>query len=121
MMLNKYTNGVKNSDAIGNIGIENLKKPYPAIFNKIAANITDPAVGASTWASGNQVWTGHIGVFTANELKKASHNKFWYSLGICISYICVMSVVPVNQKINIIASNIKTDPKRVKRKNLNAE
>ena len=29
-------------------GIENLKKPYPAIFNKIAANITDPAVGAST-------------------------------------------------------------------------
>ena len=34
---------------------ENLIKPYPAIFNKIAANKTDPAVGASTCASGSQV------------------------------------------------------------------
>ena len=30
------------------MGIENLKKPYPAIFKRIAANITEPAVGAST-------------------------------------------------------------------------
>ena len=27
---------------------ENLMKPYPPIFSKIAANTTDPAVGAST-------------------------------------------------------------------------
>ena len=47
--------GVKYSEANGNIGKENLKNPYPAIFKSIAANITDPAVGASTWASGNQV------------------------------------------------------------------
>ena len=40
--------GVKNSEAIGNIPKENLKKPYPAIFKSIAASITDPAVGAST-------------------------------------------------------------------------
>ncbi len=33
---------------MGNNPIENLIKPYPAIFNKIAANKTDPAVGAST-------------------------------------------------------------------------
>ena len=44
-------------EAMGNNPIENLIKPYPAIFNKIAASKTDPAVGASTWASGNQVWT----------------------------------------------------------------
>ena len=39
------------------------------------ANMTDPAVGASTWASGSQVCTGHIGIFTAKEAKKASHNQ----------------------------------------------
>ena len=67
MILNVKINGVKYSEAIGNIGSENLKKPYPAIFKSIAARITEPAVGASTWASGNQVCTGHIGVLTANE------------------------------------------------------
>jgi hypothetical protein len=39
----------------------------------MAASTTEPAVGASTWASGSQVWTGHIGIFTANDAKKASH------------------------------------------------
>ena len=52
---NENIKGVKYSEATGNIGIENLKKPYPAIFNKMAARITDPAVGASTCASGNHV------------------------------------------------------------------
>ena len=75
-MLKVYIRGVKYSDAIGNIGIENLKKPYPAIFNNMAARITEPAVGASTCASGNHVCTGHIGILTAKELKKASHNIF---------------------------------------------
>jgi hypothetical protein len=31
----------------------------------------EPPVGASTWASGSQVCTGHIGTFTANAMKKA--------------------------------------------------
>ena len=74
--LNVKTNGVKYSEANGNIPTENLKKPYPAIFRRIAARITEPAVGASTCASGNHVCTGHIGIFTANELKKASQSKF---------------------------------------------
>jgi len=39
------------------------------------ARITEPAVGASTCASGNQVCTGHIGIFTANEAKNASHAR----------------------------------------------
>ncbi len=37
--------------------------------------MTEPAVGASTWASGSQVCTGHIGTFTAKEAKKASHSQ----------------------------------------------
>jgi hypothetical protein len=39
------------------------------------ARITEPAVGASTCASGNQVWTGHIGILTAKEAKKASQSQ----------------------------------------------
>ena len=50
-----WVQGTKFSDAMGNNPIENLIKPYPAIFNKIAARRTEPAVGASTCASGNQV------------------------------------------------------------------
>ena len=41
------------------------------------ARITEPAVGASTCASGSQVCTGHIGIFTANEAKNASHSQVW--------------------------------------------
>ena len=68
------TNGAKSAEAIGNIGSEKRRKPYPPIFNRMAARMTEPAVGASTWASGSQVWTGHIGIFTAKEAKKASHS-----------------------------------------------
>ena len=86
---------------------------------------TDPAVGAWTWASGSQVWTGHIGILTANEAKKASHRsvctppttgkphrlivsdaKTWViSVG--------MSVVPASRYIAIIATSIRTDPRKV--------
>ncbi len=55
MTLRENINGAKNSDASGKKPIENLIKPYPAIFNRTPASITDPAVGASTWASGSQV------------------------------------------------------------------
>ena len=37
--------------------------------------MTEPAVGACTWASGSQVCTGHIGIFTAKLAKKASHSQ----------------------------------------------
>ena len=39
------------------------------------ARITDPAVGAWTWASGSHVWTGHIGILTAKLEKKASQSR----------------------------------------------
>ena len=39
-----------------------LNRPYPPIFKRSAASTTEPAVGASTWASGSQVWKegGHL-------------------------------------------------------------
>src|ERR1700685_355377 len=69
------TNIVRLAEASGNIGSENRTKPYPPIFKSTPARITEPAVGASTWASGSQVWTGHIGIFTAKDAKKASHSQ----------------------------------------------
>ena len=42
--------------------------------------MTEPAVGASTWASGSQVCTGHIGTLTAKDAKKASQSHFLHAL-----------------------------------------
>ena len=43
----------------------------------MAASTTEPPVGASTWASGSQVCTGHIGTFTAKETRKATKTATW--------------------------------------------
>src|SRR5580765_5755231 len=59
------------ADALGNRGSEKRRKPYVPILRRTLARITDPAVGASTCASGSQVWNGHIGTFTAKPRKKA--------------------------------------------------
>src|SRR5579863_3821580 len=55
----------------GSRGSEKRRKPYVPIFSRTLARITEPAVGASTCASGSQVWNGHIGTFTAKPRKKA--------------------------------------------------
>ena len=39
--------------------------------------MTEPAVGASTWASGSQVWKGNIGTLMANPTKKARNTQNW--------------------------------------------
>src|SRR3970040_1190518 len=52
--------------ASGNIGTENRRKPYVPIVSRTPASITEPAVGASVCASGNQVWNGNIGTLMAN-------------------------------------------------------
>ena len=54
-ILNVIIKGIKNSVASGSIPKEKRIKPYPPIFKSTPAKITDPAVGASTWASGNHV------------------------------------------------------------------
>ena len=47
----------------------------------IAARITEPAVGASTWASGSQVWNGNIGTLIANARKNAPNARSWNVTG----------------------------------------
>src|SRR3954462_7054053 len=106
-------NGAKSSEATGNIGKEKRRKPYPPIFKRIAANITEPAVGASTCASGSQVWTGHIGIFTAKEAKNASHAQVCNERGTAVCISVGISVVPAFQYSAMIASSISTEPSSV--------
>src|SRR5204863_7140707 len=105
--------GVKVWLALANIGTEKRRKPYPPIFSRMPARITEPAVGASTWASGNHVCTGHIGSFTAKEAKKANHSHHCISAGNLAVMRVGMSVVPVCQYIAITASSISTEPSSV--------
>ena len=56
--------------ASGRIGSANRTKPYVPIFRSTAARMIEPAVGASTCASGSQVWNGNIGTLMAKPKKK---------------------------------------------------
>src|SRR5512143_124875 len=82
-------------DAAGQIGSENRRKPYVPIFRRTPARMTEPAVGASTWASGSQVWNGNIGTLMAKPRKKAQKSQTCRSGGICaaIAWKCGMSNV----------------------------
>src|SRR5215467_5884977 len=61
----------------GKNGSEKRTNPYVPIFSRTPARMTDPAVGASTWASGSQVWKGNIGTLIANPMKKARKIQYW--------------------------------------------
>src|SRR5664279_4950415 len=78
-MSDSVTTSVRTHGVIatpGKNGREKRRKPYVPIFNRTPARITEPAVGASTCASGSQVWNGNIGTLIANPRKNAknSHN-----------------------------------------------
>ena len=45
------------------------------IFSSTPARITEPAVGASTCASGSQVWNGNSGTLIANASANARKNQ----------------------------------------------
>ncbi len=63
--------------AAGNSGRAKRMKPYAPSLSITAARITEPAVGAWTWASGSQVWNGNIGTLIANARKNARNAKIW--------------------------------------------
>src|SRR6266704_1451462 len=60
----------------GRIGKLNRRNPYVPIFSNTAARITEPAVGASTCASGSQVWNGNMGTLMANPTKNARNTQY---------------------------------------------
>ena len=75
--------------------------------------MTEPAVGASTCASGSQVCTGHIGTFTAKEARKAKKIQVCAARGTACSNSSGMSVVPALYQRYRIASSISTLPSSV--------
>jgi len=81
------------------------------------------AVGASTWASGSQVWNGNTGTLIANPRNSARKTIIW-NLGAngCAALRVTMSNVcgSVEKYIASMASRIATLPRRVYRKNLMA-
>ena len=62
-------------------GMANRRKPYVPIFRSTPARITEPAVGASTCASGSQVWNGNSGTLIANASAKAENSQNWSERG----------------------------------------
>ena len=49
--------------------------PYVPIFRRTPARMTEMAVGASTWASGSQVWNGKSGTLIAKPMNRPSHRR----------------------------------------------
>src|SRR6516164_6385631 len=70
---NWRTHGV--IETAGKNGSEKRRNPYVPIFSRTPARITEPAVGASTCASGSQVWNGNIGTLIANPMKNAKNSQ----------------------------------------------
>src|SRR3990167_172908 len=64
-------------EASGSMGSENRTNPYVPIFSRTPARMTAPAVGASVWASGSQVWKGNIGTLMAKPKKNANQTRSW--------------------------------------------
>src|SRR5882757_7071992 len=59
----------------GKKGSEKRTNPYVPIFSRTPARMTEPAVGASTCASGSHVWNGNIGTLMANPRKNARNKR----------------------------------------------
>ena len=64
------------------------------------------------------MWNGHIGIFTANDAKKAIHNQFCNPASNAVVINVGISVVPAMKNIARIAKSISTEPNSVYRKNL---
>src|SRR5271169_3971103 len=109
----------------GKKGNEKRRNPYVPIFSRTPARMTEPAVGASTWASGSQVWNGNIGTLIANPRKKAKNSQSAAGPAIfgAVVYSSVIEKVytPVSvwwwKYRKMMPSSINTEPNNVYRKN----
>ena len=61
--------------AVGKSGQAKRRKPYVPILRSTPARITEPPVGASTCASGNQVCSGNIGTLIAKASANAANSQ----------------------------------------------
>src|SRR5207247_735702 len=75
MRATREREGAAARAADGNIGRQNRSSPYVPILRRTPARITEPAVGASTCASGSQVWNGKRGTLIAKARRKAEKSQ----------------------------------------------
>ena len=76
-----WINGKKKKVPSGNKPREKRRKPYPPSFKSKLARIIEPIVGASTWASGNQIWNGNIGILAEKVINISPQAKTcWFEL-----------------------------------------
>ena len=74
MLITPSTAIVHAAHSIASVSICRLKRsmPYIPVFSRIPARMTEIGVGASTCASGNQVWNGNIGTLMEKPMKRAT-------------------------------------------------
>jgi len=94
-------------------GSKNFKNPYPPSFNNNPARITEPEVGASTCASGNQMWKGKVGVFTENAIYENNHKTNCFSNAIVFKLKIKKLVFPISKYSTSIVKNNNTEPTKV--------
>ena len=66
-------NGYAMKSVIGFRSIVIRSMTYPPSFSRTAARTMEPAMGASTWASGSQMWSPYSGIFTMKAIMHANH------------------------------------------------
>ena len=123
MTASRPIQGAHSIAPLGRIGRATRMNPYVPNFSRMAARITDPTVGASVWASGNQVWNGNIGTLMAKPMKRPAKISVWVptvnacSLGSAINAGMSKVLLPLKynaRKLRIISAL----PNSVYRKNL---
>ena len=89
------------------------KIPQLPNFNNNAANKIEPKVGASTCASGSQIWNGKIGILIAKTINNKNQISNCFSLSnFCEAKAKKFVVCNSKYKINK-AENKKSDPNKV--------
>ena len=120
MMASTATQPATRREASGKSGRQKRIIPYVPIFSSTPASITEPAVGASTCASGSQVCSGKSGTLIANARKNARKRSISvlgassrppWDRGVCNSASTVgRSNVPVALYSQIIPTSIRIEP-----------
>ena len=95
-------------------------------LSRTPARSIEPAVGASVWASGSQVWNGKTGVFTMKAMAKPrnSHAAPVLRDGAAVDHLEQVeaglppSPAPARMASVTIDTSMKAEPNIVKRKNL---
>ena len=81
--------------------------------------MTEPAVGASTCASGSQVCTGNMGILTAKAIRNAKNSQVCSFALNGIAYRSASWKLPPLMYRYTRPTSISTEPRNVYRKNFN--